>query len=103
MLIINNNNLTSIMELNFENCSNYSGWVKKKASKVMVGWQKRFFRIIQGKVILYSEKEDDDNPKGQIMISAINQAVAIDKNQFQLTLGTKCFHLKTKEPEKRDE
>ena len=91
------------MEINFENCSNYSGWVKKKASKVMVGWQKRFFRIIQGKVILYSEKEDDDNPKGQIMISAINQAVAIDKNQFQLTLGTKCFHLKTKEPEKRDE
>ena len=91
------------MEINFENCSNYSGRVKKKASKVMVGWQKRFFRIIQGKVILYSEKEDDDNPKGQIMISAINQAVAIDKNQFQLTLGTKCFHLKTKEPEKRDE
>lgn len=91
------------MEINFENCANYCGWVKKKASKVMVGWQKRFFRIIGGKVILYSEKENDNNPKGQIMISAINQAVAIDKNQFQLALGNKCFHLKTKEPEKRDE
>lgn len=91
------------MEINFENCSDYSGWLKKKASKIMVGWQKKFFRIIKGKVILYSDKEDDNNPKGQIMIASISRAEPIEEDKFQFSLGDKVFHLKASDTKSRDE
>ena len=90
------------MEINFDTCSTYSGWVEKKASKIMLGWQKRYFRIFQGKAILYSEKENDPIT-GHINISQISKVSSLEGSQFQIILGSKIFNLRTTTTSKRDE
>jgi len=53
--------------------SNFSGWLKKKSPKMFAGWQKRFFKVLDGKLLTYSEKEADTTTKGALEIVLITQ------------------------------
>jgi hypothetical protein len=51
--------------------SNFSGFLEKKSPNFMGGWQKRFFKVLEGKLLTYSEKEADISTKGALDIDLI--------------------------------
>jgi hypothetical protein len=55
-------------QINETIASNFSGFLEKKSPNFMGGWQKRFFKVLQGKLLTYSEKEADINTKGALEI-----------------------------------
>ncbi len=60
-------------QINETIASNFSGMLKKKSPKLFAGWQKRFFKVIDGKLLTYSEKEADISTKGALEIILITQ------------------------------
>jgi len=48
--------------------ADYSGWMRKKSSKMMTTWKPRFF-VLKGRRLAYYYSEDDDSEKGLIDIS----------------------------------
>ena len=88
----------------YEEAKTYSGWLEKKSPKALGGYQKRFFRVLGGQVILYGNKEKDKNPKGQIPIGAIKSITKKEDKKFHLEIegGDRSFKLKAKTEEERD-
>lgn len=72
----------------------YEGYLKKKSPKMFVGWQKRFFRVIDNgyKLAYYKEtgsklsKSHDLDLKGAINITEIEDILPNKDKEF--------FHLK---------
>jgi hypothetical protein len=57
------------------------GYLEKKSPSLFGGWQKRFFKIIDGKVCTYSEKENDKDYKGLINLEDISNLKAVEKKK----------------------
>lgn len=58
-------------QINETLASNFSGFLEKKSPKFMGGWQKRFFKVLEGKLLTYSKKEADINTKGALEIDML--------------------------------
>ena len=87
------------MEISLEECKSFQGWLKKKSPSLMGGWQKRFFRILDGQLIVYLEKEDDSKIKGQMKITEISKASNIDKTTFNFQFCGRDFTLQAENEE----
>lgn len=87
------------MELDYKN---FKGVLSKKSPKPLGGWQKRFFRVVEGKVIVYSEKENDKKPKGHIQISQISKAISVEKKVLSFSLEGRDFVLKAEDEASKD-
>ena len=82
-----------------------SGWLEKKSQKTFGGYQKRFFKIINGQYLTYSEKEADiSKSKVKIMLDTIGsiQKKEDKKLRLQMSNEDKMYHLKAKTKEARD-
>ena len=90
--------------ISYDEAKTYSGWLEKKSPNALGGYQKRFFRILGGQVILYGNKEKDKNPKGQIPIGAIKSVTKKEEKKFHLELegNERSFKLKAKTEQERD-
>ena len=89
-------------EISYEEAQLYQGFLDKKAKHLFSGWQKRYFRILDGKIMVYSEKKEDTTVKGQINIQQISMPESIGKNEFKFTLEGRVFTLRAKNAEDRD-
>ena len=87
------------MEISIEECKSFQGWLKKKSPSLMGGWQKRFFRILDGQLIVYLEKEDDSKIKGQMKITEISKASNVDKTTFNFQFCGRDFTLQAENEE----
>ena len=87
------------MEISLEECKSFQGWLKKKSPSLMGGWQKRFFRILDGQLIVYLEKEDDSKIKGQMKITEISKASNVDKTTFNFQFCGRDFTLQAENEE----
>ena len=47
----------------------FEGYLEKKARNILLGFQKRYFRCLEGTIIIYTEKKESKQLKGQIQIS----------------------------------
>ena len=89
--------------LSYEQAKNHSGWLEKKSYKALGGYQRRFFRILEGQVILYGNKENDKSPKGHIPMVAIMKVTKKEDKKFHLELDfDRVVKLKAKNEEDRD-
>jgi hypothetical protein len=61
-----------------EACS-FCGYLEKKSPSMFGGWQKRYFKILEGKVLTYSEKEKDKEFKGSINLEDVSGLVPTEK------------------------
>ena len=81
-----------------ENYKQFEGYLEKKSPGFLGGWQKRYFAILGGKVMVYYEnQETKDKPKGQILFSQITEPVDSpedSKKAFKFTLDNRDFLLK---------
>jgi hypothetical protein len=67
-------------QINETIASNFSGFLEKKSPKFMGGWQKRHFKVLEGKLLTYSKKEADIDTKGALEINLIKRIEKIGSN-----------------------
>ena len=80
-------------------------WLEKKSPKTFGGYQKRFFRIIDGESIIYTDKDSEKyEVKGRINIDAISSVTKKDDQKFKINMSNedRTFHLKAKTKDLRD-
>lgn len=93
------------MEITYEEAKNMSSWLEKKSSKTFGGYQKRFFKIIDGEYLAYKEKDSDKEEfKSKIQIDSIDNVQKKEDNKFRLFMlnEDRTYHLKAKTKELRD-
>ena len=46
----------------------FESYLEKKGRKIFAGWQKRYFRCLEGKIIIYTESKESKKIKDYIQI-----------------------------------
>ena len=71
-------------DINFVTAKNYKGYLDKKSPNLFAGFQRRYIRVLDGKILAYFGKEKEQTPKGLIEIKNISQLTPIDKKGYIL-------------------
>ena len=66
--------------MNFKDVCNFSGYLEKHSPRIFVGWQKRLFKILDGKVLAYFKNEAKP-PKGAVDIDKIKDIKSVNKTE----------------------
>ena len=72
----------------------FEGYLEKKARNILLGFQKRYFKCLEGKIIIYTEKKESKQLKGQIQISSISSIKSIDTKTFSFECDSIEYLLK---------
>ena len=72
----------------------FEGYLEKKARNIFLGFQKRFFRCLEGKIIIYLEKKESKQINGQIEISSISSLKSVDSKSFSFECDNTQYLLK---------
>ena len=97
-----------IVEKNDDSIRNYSvpmnpnaspylfieGYLEKKGRILFVGWQKRYFRCLEGKIIIYTNTKESKQLKGCVQIKNIQYIKSIDAKTFLFEANDRQFLLK---------
>ena len=89
-------------EVTYEEAKFYEGFLGKKSKNLISTWQKRYFHILEGKVMIYSEKKDDNEIKGQFNLEQISFPESVDERIFKFRLEEREFILKAKTAKEKD-
>ena len=89
-------------EISYEEAMSFAGYLEKKSNSLLALWQKRYFQILEGKIMIYSEKKDDNQIKGQINLEQISMPESVENKVFKFNLDSKIFTLKAKTIEEKD-
>ena len=60
----------------------YEGYLEKKARNMFLGFQKRYFHCLEGKIIIYTEKKESKQINGQLEIKLISSIKSTDIRTF---------------------
>ena len=91
--------------ITLEEAKVFKSWLEKKSPKTFGGYQKRFFRIIDGESIIYTDKDSEKyEVKGRINIDGITNVTKKDDQKFKITMSSedRTYHLKAKTKDLRD-
>ena len=77
----------------------FSGYLEKKSPSFLGSWDKRFFKILEGKLIIYTTKETDSEILGQILIEQISSPQEINERNFKFILNNRDFILRAENSE----
>ena len=72
----------------------FESYLEKKARNIFLGFQKRFFRCLEGKIIIYFEKKESKQINGQIEINSISSLKSIDSKSFSFECDNTEYLLK---------
>ena len=72
----------------------FEGYLEKKARNFFAGWQKRYFRCLEGKIIIYTESKESKQLKGYIQIKKIAYIKSIDAKSFIFETDNREYLLK---------
>ena len=95
------------MSISLNEAKNFGSYLEKKSNKTFGGYQKRYFRILEGgNYIAYYDKEKDDlnKPKGRIPVDTIKSLQKKEDKKFRIMVKNdeRIYHLKAKTKELRD-
>ena len=79
---------------NINNLGTYESYLEKKARNIFVGWQKRYFVCLEGKIIIYTESKENKNVKGFIPIKKINDIKQSEGNTFTIETEGRSYNLR---------
>ena len=88
-------------EISFEEAKKFAGYLEKKSNGIIAKWQKRYFRILEGKVIVYSEKPEDIEIKGQFILDQITMPESVEDKIFKFNLESRDFFFRSKDEEEK--
>ena len=89
-------------EITYEEAQKFSGYLEKKSKGLITTWQKRYFRILEGKIIVYMEKPEDIEIKGQFNLDQITIPQSVESNVFKFNLESRDFIFRTKDEEENN-
>ncbi len=69
------------MENSLKEAMSFCGYLEKKSPSFFGGWQKRYFKIVDGRVWTYSDKENDKDYKGTIGLEKISNLKVVDNKK----------------------
>ena len=84
-------------DLSFIEAKKLSGYLEKKSKGLISKWQKRYFRILEGKIMVYCEKPEDIEIKGQFIIDQITMPESLEERIFKFNLENRDFIFRTKD------
>ena len=93
------------MEITLDEAKKLKSWLEKKSPKTFGGYQKRYFRILDGESIIYTDKDTDKYEiKGRVNIDTITNVSKKEDTKFRITVSgeDRVYHLKAKTKELRD-
>ena len=77
-----NRNNSVPMNPNISEYASLEGYLEKKGRNIFAGWQKRYFRCLEGKIIIFTESKENKELKGYIQIRKISYIKSIDEKTF---------------------
>ena len=89
-------------EVTYEEAKFYEGFLNKKSKNFISTWQKRYFHILEGKVLIYSAQKDNSEIKGQFNLEQISFPESVDEKIFKFRLEEREFILKAKTEKEKD-
>ena len=89
-------------EISYEEAMSFAGYLEKKSKHLLPHWQKRYFQILEGKIMIYSVKKDDTQIKGQINLEQISMPESAENKVFKFSLDSRIFFLKAKSAEEKN-
>ena len=89
-------------EITYEEAQKFSGYLEKKSKGLITTWQKRYFRILEGKIIVYMEKPEDIEIKGQFILDQITIPQSVESNVFKFNLESRDFIFRAKDEEEKN-
>ena len=89
-------------EISYEEAQAFEGFLEKKGHGLVSVFQKRYFRILEGRIMIYTEKSDDIEIKGVINLDQITQLSNLDSKRFKFNLEEREFVFKAQTEEERD-
>jgi hypothetical protein len=70
------------VKLNQEKIPIFESYLEKKARNIFSGWQKRYFVLLEGKIIIYTETKESKRVKGYLLIKKISDIKPLEENNF---------------------
>ncbi len=89
-------------EISYEEAMSFAGYLEKESNSILALWQERYFQILEGKIMIYSEKKDDNQIKGQINLEQITMPESVDNKVFKFSLDKRIFNLRAKNVEEKN-
>ena len=90
--------------MNLQQAKSIKGYLQKKSTGLM-GWQKRYYFIVEtehGISLLYQDKENDKAPKGEIKIDEIISITRQNDKQFNIIHPQRIFEMEAKNKAETD-
>ena len=87
-----------ISKLNLNNTPVFESYLEKKARNIFAGWQKRYFILLEGKLIIYTESKQNKQVKGYIPIKQISNIKALEANNFSIEIEGRNYLLRAENP-----
>ena len=72
----------------------FESYLEKKARNLFSGWQKRYFRCIEGKIIIYTDTKESKQVKGYLQIKKIIEVKSVDSKSFSIESDERQYTLK---------
>ena len=92
---INEESKTNNVKINNKNNNLiYESYLQKKGRSIFVGWQKRYFVCLEGKLIIYTESKENKQVKGYIPIKKISNVKQLEKNNFLIETENRAYLLR---------
>ena len=89
-------------EISLEEALSFEGVLEKKGHGLVAVFQKRYFRILEGRIMIYTEKSDDIEVKGVFYLEQITNLANLDSKCFKFNLEDREFIFKAQSEEERN-
>ena len=89
-------------EISFDVAKKFSGYLEKKAKGIITKWQKRYFHILEGKIMVYAEKPEDIEIKGLFILDQISIPQSLSPREFSFLLEGRDFVFRVNTPQEKE-
>ena len=89
-------------EISYEEAQFFEGVLEKKGHGLVAVFQKRYFRLLEGRIMIYTEKKDDIEIKGLFNLDQVSQISNLDSKCFKFSLEDRDFVFKAQNEEERN-
>ena len=89
-------------EISFDVAKKFSGYLEKKSKGIITKWQKRYFHILEGKIMVYAEKKEDIEIKGLFILDQISIPQSLSPREFSFLLEGRDFVFRVDTPQDKE-
>ena len=89
-------------EITYEQAKSYEGHLEKKSRSLIASYQKRYFKIVDGKELVYTHKKSSNKIKAHVNLAGITIPESVEKKVFKFNSEEREFILKAKSEQEKN-